>query len=116
MAGHTKDQTVLRDQLYAVLLAGRDTTACTLSWTIYEMSRKPHIVAKLRQEILDVVGPERAPTYENLKNMKYLQYIMNETLRLYPVVPFNVRLALKDTTLPHGAGADGLQPVGVPAG
>lgn len=38
---------------------------------------------------------------------------MNETLRLYPVVPFNVRLALKDTTLPHGGGPDGLSPIGV---
>lgn len=38
---------------------------------------------------------------------------MNETLRLYPVVPFNVRLALKDTTLPHGGGPDGLSPMGV---
>jgi cytochrome P450 len=42
-----------------------------------------------------------------------LQNIMAETLRLYPVVPFNVRLALKDTTLPHGGGPDGLSPVGV---
>ena len=38
---------------------------------------------------------------------------MNETLRLYPSVPFNVRLALKDTTLPHGGGPDGLAPIGV---
>lgn len=38
---------------------------------------------------------------------------MNETLRLYPVVPFNVRLALKDTTLPVGGGPDGLSPVGI---
>ena len=38
---------------------------------------------------------------------------MNETLRLYPVVPFNVRLALCDTTLPHGGGPDGLSPIGV---
>jgi cytochrome P450 len=38
---------------------------------------------------------------------------MHETLRLYPIVPFNVRLALKDTTLPHGGGLDGMQPVGV---
>lgn len=41
---------------------------------------------------------------------------MNETLRLYPVVPFNVRLALKDTTLPHGGGPNGDQPIGVPKG
>jgi cytochrome P450 len=38
---------------------------------------------------------------------------MHETLRLYPVVPFNVRLALKDTTLPRGGGPDGLSPIGI---
>jgi cytochrome P450 len=38
---------------------------------------------------------------------------MAETLRLYPVVPFNVRLALKDTTLPTGGGPDGLSPIGI---
>ncbi len=41
------------------------------------------------------------------------QNVMNETLRIYPVVPFNVRLALKDTTLPHGGGPDGLSPIGI---
>ena len=39
--------------------------------------------------------------------------MINETLRLYPVVPFNVRLALKDTTLPTGGGKDGMQPIGI---
>jgi cytochrome P450 len=38
---------------------------------------------------------------------------MNETLRIYPVVPFNVRLALHDTTLPRGGGPDGTQPIGI---
>lgn len=113
LAGFTRDRQVLHDQLIAVLLAGRDTTASTLSWTIYELSRHPEAVAKLREEILSVVGPTRAPTYEDLKSMKYLQNVMNETLRLYPSVPFNVRLALKDTTLPFGGGSDGSQPLHV---
>lgn len=38
---------------------------------------------------------------------------MHETLRLYPSVPFNVRLALTDTTLPRGGGPDGLSPMGI---
>jgi cytochrome P450 len=113
LASFTRDRKVLHDQLIAVLLAGRDTTASTLSWTLYELGRHPEAVVKLRGEILRVVGPDRAPTYDDLKSMKYLQNVMNETLRLYPSVPFNVRLALKDTTLPFGGGPDGSQPLHV---
>ncbi|TEA12492.1 Cytochrome P450 52A13 [Colletotrichum sidae] len=113
LASFTRDRKVIRDQLVAVLLAGRDTTAATLSWTIYELSRHPEIVRKLRDEIIEQVGLDRQPTYTDLKNMKYLQNVMNEILRLYPVVPFNVRLALKDTTLPVGGGPDGTLPLAV---
>lgn len=113
LAGFTREPKVLRDQLVAVLLAGRDTTACTLSWTIYELARHPEVVKKLRDEIIAQVGLEREPTYDDLKSMKYLQNIMNETLRLYPVVPYNVRFSLKDTTLPTGGGPDGTQPIPV---
>ncbi|KAI0187461.1 cytochrome P450 [Xylaria flabelliformis] len=113
LAQFTRDRTVLRDQLVAVLLAGRDTTAATLSWTLYELGRHPHVVRKLRDEIINTVGLDRTPTYEDLKSMKYLQYVVNETLRLYPVVPFNVRMALKDTTLPRGGGPDGTQPIAI---
>jgi cytochrome P450 len=38
---------------------------------------------------------------------------MNETLRLYPVVPYNSRAALRDTTLPHGGGPDGNSPIAI---
>ncbi|KAK6859542.1 Cytochrome P450 52A13 [Apiospora arundinis] len=100
VARHTRDPKVLRDQIVAVLLAGRDTTAATLSWAFYELSRYPAKVAKLRAEILDSVGPAPAtPTYENLKNMPYLRHVLNETLRLYPAVPYNLRIALEDTTI-----------------
>jgi cytochrome P450 len=116
IAGYTRDRKMLRDQLVSVLLAGRDTTACTLTWTIYELSRNPNVVARLRKEIINQVGLERQPTYRDLKDMKYLQNIMNETLRLYPVVPFNVRVSLTDTTLPVGGGPDGTSPIGVPKG
>jgi cytochrome P450 len=73
LAAFTRDRKVLRDQLVAILLAGRDTTASTLSWTFYELARHPEVVKKLREEIVDSVGLERAPTYGDLKSMKYLQ-------------------------------------------
>lgn len=115
LASYTRDRTVLRDQLVAILLAGRDTTAVTLSWLFYSLSRHPEVVASLRREIHSTLGPDPTtkPTYDHLKSMRYLQHTLNETLRLYPVVPYNVRVALADTTLPRGGGPDGTQPIAV---
>ncbi|KAI2615638.1 cytochrome P450 52A11 [Hypoxylon sp. NC1633] len=111
LASFTRDRQVLRDQLVAVLLAGRDTTAATLSWTFYELGRHPDVVQQMRREIVAQVGLDRTPTYADLKSMKYVQNVLNETLRLYPAVPFNVRTALRDTTLPRGGGPDGTLPL-----
>jgi cytochrome P450 len=100
IARFTRDRTVIRDQIMAVLIAGRDTTAATLSWTVYELANYPQIVRKLRNVILNTVGSSRMPTYEDLKNMPYLTHTINEALRLYPAVPYNIRAALEDTSLP----------------
>jgi cytochrome P450 len=118
LARFTRDPRVLRDQLVAVLLAGRDTTAGTLSFTLFELSRHPEVVSKLRAEIRDRLGlgaDAQKPSYTDLKEMKYLNAVMHETMRVYPVVPFNVRYSLRDTTLPRGGGPDGLDPIGVRA-
>ncbi|KAJ5460798.1 Cytochrome [Penicillium daleae] len=118
LARFTRDPKVLRDQLVAVLLAGRDTTAGTLSFCLFELARHPKVVAKLRTEIRDRLGvgaDAQKPSYDDLKTMKYLNAVINETMRFYPVVPFNVRYSLKDTTLPRGGGPDGQSPVGVRA-
>ncbi|KAL4877539.1 cytochrome P450 [Aspergillus karnatakaensis] len=119
LARFTRDRRQLRDQLVAVLLAGRDTTAATLSFCLFELGRNPEVVTKLREEIssrLGVGANAQKPTYADLKDMKYLNAVLHESMRLYPVVPFNVRFSLKDTTLPRGGGPDGLSPVAVKAG
>lgn len=117
LARYTRDRKVMRDQLVALLLAGRDTTAGTLSWLFLELSKNPRVVEKLRAEIVQFLGDGgRPPTYQEIKDMKYLTHVINETLRLYPIVPFNVRSALTDTTLPHGGGADRMSPTGCPKG
>ena len=85
LATHTNDRQVLRDQLVAVLLAGRDTTAVTLSWLFYELSKHPAVVERLRAEVMSSVGANQRPTYSDLKSMRYLQHTLNEILRLYPV-------------------------------
>lgn len=117
LARRTKDRKVIRDQLVSLLLAGRDTTSTTLSWITLELARNPAVLQKLRAEIHREIGTSgKRPSYDDIKNMKYLTWIINETLRLYPVVPFNVRTSLKDTTLPRGGGPDGSEPIGIPKG
>ncbi|KAI5921432.1 cytochrome P450 [Camillea tinctor] len=113
IARYTRDPSVLRDQLIAVLLAGRDTTAATLSWAFYELSHYPDKFKRLRDEVISSVGRTRSPTYEDLKNMPYLRHTVNETLRLYPAVPYNLRAALEDSTIP---GAPGQPPIAVAEG
>ncbi|KAH8677480.1 cytochrome P450 [Xylariales sp. PMI_506] len=112
LASFTRDEKVIRDQLIAILLAGRDTTAATLSWTFYQLSIYPEKWKRLRDEVLSTVGQER-PSYSDLKSMRYLRYTILETLRLYPAVPYNIRTALVDTKLP---GAPGQPDIAILAG
>ena len=107
LSEYTQDRKELRDQLVNILLAGRDTTAAALSFLFYEFAYHPEVYMRLRNEVLHTLRNDGELTYANLKSMKYLQYCLNETLRLYPIVPLNGRTALMDTTLPHGGGKDG---------
>lgn len=119
IAKETQDPALLRDSLLNILLAGRDTTASLLSFTFYLLVRYPEVEQRLRREIYEHFGEEADSellTFEGLKNCTYLRWVINETLRLYPVVPFNSRTATKDTTLPVGGGPDGKSPVFVPKG
>ena len=116
LVASSRSPTWLRDQIVAVLLAGRDTTASTLSWLFFELAQRPDVVQKLRAEVLATVGSDAAATYEQLKSMKYMSWTLNEVLRLYPSVPMNTRTAAVDTTLPRGGGPDGLGLLGIPKG
>jgi cytochrome P450 len=110
----TKDPIRLRSESLNVLLAGRDTTASLLSWSILILARQPHIFARLRSDILEQFGTYDQPSnmkFGSLKLCQYLHNFLNETLRLYPVIPFNRRCATKDTTLPRGGGKDGTSPI-----
>jgi len=80
-----------------------------MSNTFHVLARRPDILKKLIAEVDELHG--KKPDYEALKSMKYLKYLLTESLRLYPVVPGNARFARKDTTIPRGGGPDGQSPV-----
>lgn len=119
LAAQTRDPLELRYQLLNILLAGRDTTASMLGWLFYLLARHPAVFTKLRATVLDTFGTYDAPreiTFARLKACTYLQHVNNETLRLFPVVPANGRMAVRDTTMPRGGGPDGMSPIYVKAG
>ncbi|KAI0392750.1 cytochrome P450 [Xylariaceae sp. FL0594] len=101
----------VRDQLLNVLLAGRDTTACCLSWTFRLLVRHPDAMQRLRHEISTVMGGDTEPTRERIRNMPFLACVVKESLRLYPPVPLNNREAVRTTVLPTGGGPDGHHPI-----
>ncbi|KAL4929239.1 cytochrome P450 [Aspergillus undulatus] len=110
----TQDPKVLRAQCLNILLAGRDTTACCLTWTLRLLVQHPKVLSKLCAEIKDTVGlgpGSSAPTITQLKTLKYLALVLKEVLRLYPSVPVNSRAATKTTTLPTGGGPTGTSPI-----
>ncbi|TFY82265.1 hypothetical protein EWM64_g1746 [Hericium alpestre] len=96
----TSDPTILRDETLNILLAGRDTTASTLTSAIYALSQHPDVLACLRAEILEHIGPDRAPTFDDFRVCKYLRAVINEVLRLWPPVPFNIRRSSEPTLWP----------------
>lgn len=99
----TQDPIQLRDQVLNLLVAGRDTTASLLSWTFYNLALHKDVFYKLRKSVLETYGTDTSTiSFESLKRCVYLRYVINETLRLYPIVPGNQRTAKVDTFLPHG--------------
>lgn len=114
-----KDPHELRCQLLNILLAGSDTTSGTLGFVMATLAQYPHIFKKLRNTVIGEFGSFDRPkqiTLSKLKNCSYLQWFLNEILRVYPVVPVNFRESVKDTTLPTGGGPDGTSPVFIPKG
>ncbi|PWA84611.1 cytochrome P450 704B1 [Artemisia annua] len=123
------DDKSLRDIVLNFVIAGRDTTATTLSWAIYMIMTNDHVAEKLYAE-LKAFEKERAEeekvslkpcetqdpesfdlrtkqfadlmTYDSLGKLYYLHAVITETLRLYPAVPQDPKGILNDDILPDG--------------
>ncbi|WOL05707.1 Cytochrome P450 [Canna indica] len=101
----------LRDIVLNFVIAGRDTTAGTLSWFIYVLCKHPHVQEKVSQEVNEATKIKDEVTIdafveslveESLNKMQYLHASLTETLRLYPAVPLEVKHCFSDDTLPDG--------------
>ncbi|MFQ6635870.1 hypothetical protein Gotur_010188 [Gossypium turneri] len=89
----------LRDDLLSMLVAGHETTGSVLTWTLYLLSKDPSALLKAQLEV-DRVLEGQNPTYEDIKDLKFLTRCITESLRLYPHPPVLIRRAQVDDVLP----------------
>lgn len=78
LAASIDNRKALREQVLHILLASRDTTASLLSNLFFMLAKKPGIYAKLREEVLDGAVGTGIPTPDQLKDMRYLKWCVNE--------------------------------------
>ncbi|ORY94519.1 cytochrome P450 [Syncephalastrum racemosum] len=93
----------IRNQVLTFLIAGHDTTANMLAWTLYEISRHPEVEARLLQEIANLgITHTEIPTFEQVSNLKYTHQVLKETLRKHPPLRELGKYCKKDCIVPGG--------------
>ncbi|XP_070617501.1 cytochrome P450 2W1 [Erythrolamprus reginae] len=80
-----------------LVMAGTETTATTLQWTILMMMKYPEIQRKAQQEIQGVLGSERLPLYEDRKRMPFTNAVIHEVQRFASIVQHFPRCTTVDT-------------------
>lgn len=93
----TRDE--IAAQCFVFLLAGFDTTANSLAYVTYLLAKNPRVQRTLQEEIDQHCNPESID-YEIVSSLKYMDCVIKEALRMYPIANFaNSRRCVKSTTL-----------------
>ena len=85
----------LQDEVMTIFLAGFETTATTIAWMLYLLSRHPRITTNVEAEVSQVLG-NRAPTPEDITQLPYCRMVVQETMRTYPSAWMVSRMAAED--------------------
>jgi len=88
----------IHDHVLTFLAAGHETTAIALAWTFYLLSEHPEVREKLLDEIRTVLAG-RAPTVDDLAQLPYLDWVLSESMRLYPPAWVQMRFVAKEFEL-----------------
>lgn len=97
----------LRDEVITMFAAGHETTAITLTWTLYLLAQHPEVLRRVQDEVDGVLGG-RTPALDDLPALPFTLQVFEEAMRLYPSAPILPRLVAEDTVLgahqvPRGA-------------
>ncbi|KAL8503644.1 hypothetical protein ACS0TY_022395 [Phlomoides rotata] len=82
-----------------IVVGGTDTTATTVEWVMAELLCNPNKMAKVQQELTNVVGEHNIVEESHLSKLVYLDATVKETLRLHPPLPLIPRVPSQSTTL-----------------
>jgi cytochrome P450 len=85
----------LRDEVVTLVLAGHETTALVMFYTFYLLGQSPACADRLAAELDDVLG-DRPPTIADVPNLRYAEWVVRESMRLYPPAWGIAREALAD--------------------
>ncbi|XP_038054107.1 cytochrome P450 4F22-like [Patiria miniata] len=103
----------VRNEVDTFLFEGHDTTASGLTWMLYAMATNPDHQRKVQEEIDEVMAGRESEEvlWEDLGKFKYLVQCLKETMRMYPPVPFIMRVLERDVeidgkVLPAGTTVD----------
>ncbi|WCJ35507.1 Cytochrome P450 81Q32 [Euphorbia peplus] len=86
----TYSDDIIKGQILVMVAAGTDTSAAALEWAMSLLLNHPKVLQKARTEVDKVVGKDRLVDESDCSRLTYLNSIINETLRLYPVTPLLV--------------------------
>lgn len=75
--------TQVRDHIMTFVAAGHETTALSLVWAFYLLSQHPEVREKVQAELQTVLG-KRDPVLQDMANLPYTEWVLQETMRLYP--------------------------------
>ncbi|XP_036406286.1 cholesterol 24-hydroxylase-like [Megalops cyprinoides] len=93
------DHEQMLDNFVTFFIAGQETTANQIAFTLMELGRHPEILAKLRKEVDEVIGSKQEIEYEDLGKLTYLSQVLKESLRLYPPAPGTSRWLSEDMVI-----------------
>lgn len=96
--GECLDQENIRYQMITFLIAGHETTSGLLSFAIYYLLKNPEQLQKAVSEV-DRVLKDPVPTYNQVRELKYVRMVLSESLRLWPTAPAFSLYAKEDTEI-----------------